>query len=436
MPQGRHTDRETAMNPFHTTPLLLTFICGFIAAQETSPKPVDASVAIANRQTMMRCKASQLIGCAITNSKNESLGEIQDIVLDSGNHRIAYAVVAFGGMLGMGEKYFALPWRLIEIAQRSSDDTPRATLGLDRETLKAAPGFDKSNWPDMASATWAGQVDEYYRSRNEGSAPTGAAEPKGSAKDGSSGIARAPGSVAFAHRRLTQIVGARVVDAAHVRIADVEDLVVDTAAAKIDGVLLSFGGVLGMGESVALVPADALTYDVSKKAYVLPCSAERLAAMALKGGKWPALNDDAWLKSGRESCLLARKESDGKRGTAADVRAPSAEMAAAVYDVAKVETMNGTILTVGTVSSEDGRQELVRLRVRVTDGREVVVYAGPSAFAPQRLLDLRPDRRIEVTGVPTVIDLRTVVLAGALKVDGKAVELRDAKGEPTWLEGK
>lgn len=421
------------MSPFRSVPLLLTFASSFAVAQVLPPKPVEASVPA--RQTMLRCKASNLIGCTITNPKNESLGEIEDIVLDARNQRVAYVVVGFGGVLGMGEKYFALPWRLIEIVQRSSDDLPRVTLGLDHATLKAAPGFDKANWPDMANPTWAGRVDAFYRDRNEGEAPAGDAEPKGSAKDGTSGVARPPASAAFAHRRFTQIIGTRVVDAQHARIADVEDLVVGSESARIEGVLLSFGGVLGMGESTALVPADSLTYDAAKHAYVLPCSAERLAAMALKDGKWPALGDDGWLKTGREACLLARKESDAK-ATVVAIDAAMPVGATPKYDLTKVETMNGTIVTVGTVTSGNGSVELLRLRVKLADAREVVVHAGPTAFAPQRLLDLRPGRRVEVVGALSVFESRTILLAGELEVDGKRVSLRDESGMPTWLEGK
>lgn len=421
------------MTPFRTVPLLLTFVSGFVAAQEMPPKPTEA--AVPHRLELIRCKASNLIGCAITNPKNESLGEIQDIVLDSRNQRVAYVVVAFGGTLGFGEKYFAMPWRLIEIVQRSSDDLPRATLGLDLATLKAAPGFDKANWPDMANPSWASQVDQYYGDRKEGTVPAGSAEPKGSAKDGTSGAAQPPASAAFVHRRFSQILGTRVTDARRNRIADVEDLVVGVESARIEGMLLSFGGVLGIGESVALVPVEAMTYDAAKLVYVLPCSSERLSAMALKDGKWPVLGNDAWLTSSREACLVARKESDAK-ATAVVIDANAHSTTKAKYDLSKVETMRGTIVTVGTVANVEPSEELVRLRIRLEDEREVVVHAGPSSFAQQRLLDLRPGRRVRVTGAPSVFDGRAVVLAGELEVDGKSVSLRDEDGAPTWLAGK
>lgn len=421
------------MTRIHTVPLLLTFVSGFVVAQERQPQPTETT--IPQNLQQIRCKASKLIGCAITNQKNESLGEIKDIVLDSRNQRVAYVVVGFGGKFGLGKKYFALPWHLIEIEQRSSDALPRATLGCDLETLKAAPGFDNANWPDMAHPDWASRVDQYYRDSEDAAAPAGSAEPKGSTKDGFSDPAQPIASAAPSHCRFSQILGTHVINAQRAFIADVEDLVIDVESARIEGVLLSFGGVLGVGENVALVPAEALTHDASTRAYVLPCSAERLSAMALKDATWPALGNDTWLTSCREACLVARKESEAK-GTAMVVDAAAHTVPKAKYELGKVAEMRGTIVTVGTVANVEPDQDLVRLRIRLEAGREVVVHAGPASFAQQRALDLRPGCDVRIVGAPCVFDERTVVLAGKLEVDGKSVSLRDKDGMPTWLASK
>ena len=72
--------------------------------------------------------------------------------------RIAYAVLAVGGFLGIGEKYFAVPWRAFELdAQRKC-----FVLGVDKERLSDAPGFDKDHWPDTNDHTYYGDVDSYW----------------------------------------------------------------------------------------------------------------------------------------------------------------------------------------------------------------------------------------------------------------------------------
>lgn len=416
------------MNSLYTTPLLVGLLATFLTAQAPAP--------LAPAHSPARYKASQLIGLAITNSQNESLGEIEEIVLDGSNRHIAYAVVGFGGFLGMGEKYFAMPWRVIEIRQRGANETPTALLGVDRETLKAAPGFDKGSWPDMANAKWAAKVDDYYRAHGEAPRAEGAAEPKGSAPDGTRGVDRLPGSPAFTHRRLGQLIGMNVVDTRHKKLADVEDFIVDGTVAAVDGVLLSFGGTLGMGEQLALVPADALTLDHRLEVFVFPCTQAELAGMALKDGKLPALNGQGWLTSGREHCAKIAKAHAPSNGNGTVVEASVAKYASYVdsYDRTKLETIQGTITTLGSVRIGDGNELRTRFRVRCKDGREVVVFAAPSSFVDQQSLALRHGTVVEVTGSPTTHGTQTVLVAGTIKVDGKTATLRDDQGRAAWLK--
>lgn len=416
-------------------PLLVGIAASLVLAQEP-PRKDSPVAAAAESHTLgsLRCKASQLIGCNITNTKNENLGEIQEIVFDSGNRHIAYAVVAFGGFLGMGEKYFAMPWRLIDVAKRSTDDAPRATLGLDVETLKAAPGFDKGQWPDMADATWSKQVDEYYRLRQEAPLPADATRLKGSGDNGNGGIDRAPASKAFFHRRLSNLIGMNVVDKQHKKLADVEDLIVDTRLATIDGALLSFGGVLGIGEQLALVPADALRLDAEKNVFVFPPAKSGLQALLLTDGKCPPLDNDEWLTRSRALCAKANQDLLPTDGDVIVADAAASVPYADTYDLKKVETVKGTITTIGSVRIGDLQEERVRLRIRTDAGREMIVHAAPATFAEQKSLGLHPGTIVEVTGAPATYGSQTVLVAGRIVADGKTATLRDDRGHMTWTK--
>ena len=61
--------------------------------------------------------AATLIGDNVVNSSGEDLGKIEAIMLDVTSGRIAYAVLSFGGFLGMGTKLFAIPWPALEIGR-------------------------------------------------------------------------------------------------------------------------------------------------------------------------------------------------------------------------------------------------------------------------------------------------------------------------------
>lgn len=102
--------------------------------------------------------ADTLQGDKVINLQGENLGTIEDIMLDVGNGRVAYAVLSFGGLLGMGEKLFAIPWRALTM----DADKKCFVLDIQKEHLKNAPGFDKEHWPAMADPVWASQVYAYY----------------------------------------------------------------------------------------------------------------------------------------------------------------------------------------------------------------------------------------------------------------------------------
>ena len=104
--------------------------------------------------------ASSIMGHKVINTAGEQLGSIKELMIDLDGGLIAYAVLSFGGILGMGDKLFAIPWEALTI-----DEENRALiLDVDKSVLENAPGFDKDNWPDNAKyeAGWLLGVYEYY----------------------------------------------------------------------------------------------------------------------------------------------------------------------------------------------------------------------------------------------------------------------------------
>ena len=102
--------------------------------------------------------ASTLAGDRVRNSAGEDLGKIEDLMIDVQDGRVAYAVLSFGGFLGIGDKLFAVPWNALTINEQEKV----FVLDVDRQTLENAPGFDKDNWPDMADPSWGQQIHGHY----------------------------------------------------------------------------------------------------------------------------------------------------------------------------------------------------------------------------------------------------------------------------------
>ncbi|MGA9342572.1 MAG: PRC-barrel domain-containing protein [Rhodanobacteraceae bacterium] len=108
--------------------------------------------------TAMYLSATTLIGDKVENPQGDSLGDLKEIMLDTAGGKIAYGVLSFGGILGMGDKLFAVPWSALTIDHEGH----KLLLDSSKERLKDAPGFDKSNWPNFADPTFADKVSAYY----------------------------------------------------------------------------------------------------------------------------------------------------------------------------------------------------------------------------------------------------------------------------------
>lgn len=100
---------------------------------------------------------STITGTDVKNKLGEDLGTVKDLMIDTHSGKIEYAVLSFGGFLGMGDKYFAIPWNAFTI----DPQTERFILDTSRDGLEEAPGFDKENWPEHASPYFA-SVNRFY----------------------------------------------------------------------------------------------------------------------------------------------------------------------------------------------------------------------------------------------------------------------------------
>lgn len=106
--------------------------------------------------------AVTITGDEVRNLQNEKLGTIQDVMIDTVEGRIRYAVLVSGGFLGMGNRLFAIPWKALKQDRKNQ----RFMLDVDVERLKNAPGFDRDQWPSMADTTWNSTVESYYLPEN------------------------------------------------------------------------------------------------------------------------------------------------------------------------------------------------------------------------------------------------------------------------------
>ncbi len=100
----------------------------------------------------------KIIGSKVMNLHGETLGTIEDLVVDVDSGRILYAILDFGGFLGIGTKLFPVPWD--SLAALPVEGT--FFLNKTKEQLEHAPAFDRKNVPDLADTQWGASIFKYY----------------------------------------------------------------------------------------------------------------------------------------------------------------------------------------------------------------------------------------------------------------------------------
>ncbi|MDB6101363.1 MAG: photosystem reaction center subunit [Gammaproteobacteria bacterium] len=95
-------------------------------------------------------RAKTVIGTSVRDASGEKIGTIEDIVLDKLSNNIVFAIVGFGGFLGMGEKYHPIPWSALKYDEREGG----YVVPFSREMLEAAPA-------DSIDALVAGNAVSY-----------------------------------------------------------------------------------------------------------------------------------------------------------------------------------------------------------------------------------------------------------------------------------
>ncbi len=110
------------------------------------------------RETVQLIAADKVEGTEVRNRAGEALGSIKRVMIDKRSGKVAYAVMSFGGFLGMGEEYHALPWSVLTYDTRLD----AYVVDLDRPQLEGAPHFAATAEPNWGDLAWGRQIHDYY----------------------------------------------------------------------------------------------------------------------------------------------------------------------------------------------------------------------------------------------------------------------------------
>ncbi|GBR32330.1 PRC-barrel domain-containing protein [Kozakia baliensis] len=97
-------------------------------------------------------------GTAVYSRIGERLGTVRNFMVDKQSGHVAYAVMSFGGFLGIGDNYHPLPWKTLHYDPNQGG----YVIDLTAEQLRDSPHFDNEASPDWNNAVFSRSIDEYY----------------------------------------------------------------------------------------------------------------------------------------------------------------------------------------------------------------------------------------------------------------------------------
>jgi hypothetical protein len=123
-----------------------------IDATYVAGRPVDVD------ETNRLISSDKVDGTDVYSRNGDHLGTVHDVMIDKRTGQVEYAIMSFGGFLGIGESYHPLPWRTLTY------DTSMGgyVVDVDRTRLDLAPRYTSSSLPDWSDRGYRSRIDEYW----------------------------------------------------------------------------------------------------------------------------------------------------------------------------------------------------------------------------------------------------------------------------------
>ena len=213
---------------------------------------------------MLHHADDELIGANITNLQQETLGNIDALVVDLDSGKVTYAIVSFGGVLGVGDDLYAVPFNAF--SYRPLYDG--VVLDVNQAQLEQDEGFPREQMPDFADRQWGQTVYQRYGTQPHWEARSNQGEygdqhdeweqdrdqqPRRQ-QEAESDERTYPGMQPQQFVTTYDLIGMTVENSQGEEVGAVRDLAVDLRSGNVEHVVMGYGGWLGIGETNTAVP--------------------------------------------------------------------------------------------------------------------------------------------------------------------------------------
>ncbi len=231
--------------------------------------------------------------------KGEDIGEVGDIVLEPGDNRIAYVVLEYGGILGVGEKLIAVPWEAFEVpsafdglgSQDSSQGAVALYINVPKDRLENAKGIDTDHYPESADPAFMSGTSG-ARMHKTSAAGRGEKTSELGATPQPETNQPAEGAKSDWQRRLSSLIGTDIKGSDNTSIGELKDAIIDTREGRAVYGIVSYGGTVGLFTDTAAVPWEAIDIRPSDKVLALNATEPDLAGVMLAKGDYRALEQE------------------------------------------------------------------------------------------------------------------------------------------------
>ncbi len=259
-------------------------------AQGDKPMPRTTPASAPMKGGMACHKASDVIGTNIMNAQNDTVGEVEDLIIDPTSGRIDYAVISLD-VKGAKDQWYAVPFSTLAMRMPNGEkgdmkkDRGEFTLNVDAAKMESAPGFSKDKWPDVNAPAWRTDVEKYYGSTKRMSDSSTSGDAKGQVRA----------------IRASKLLDQNLVTTSNDKIGDIEELALDPQNARVSYVVVSSGGFLGMGDKMHAIPWAAVraspgTGKDAPENLVVDVTKERLQkSPEFKKDEWARMSEPMWM---------------------------------------------------------------------------------------------------------------------------------------------
>lgn len=278
-------------------------------------------------------RASELIGRDVQNRQGQDLGDVEDVLVNINSGEVEYAVLSFGGFLGMGDKLFAFPLTAFDRSQ----DRDHLVLAIDQNRLKNAPGFERDNWPNYegGDTSFFDRVRSFF-----------------GGSDQNANQQQAQGRQQRGMMRVSDLNGRDVQDRNGRDVGEVEDVVLNIREGKVAYVVLDVDRGWTQSDRLLSLPLDAVSAPAERgNDLMLTMDRDRLdTSRGFESNNWPDVNASSFSRNTESYYTSSGESGTSVEGGTGPLRGPTQPMPA--EPLSPSETSGGTQQTEETPSQQ------------------------------------------------------------------------------------